>query len=406
MLDGKKLAIVICAGGIGERMGAGKPKQFIEMAGGTSIIRRTVDAFRTGTVSGLADIIVVTAPAGFEEETDRLVNEKLPEREHARIVTGGAQRQDSVRSALAFLAGCRDKSYESSPDAGEALPDVKFMDDDIVLVHDGARPFVTPEIIISIAEAALEHGAAIAAVPVKDTIRDSENGTLDRSRLYSVQTPQGFRFGLIRDAVEQACDDGFYGTDDGSLAERAGVMPVIVPGSYSNIKITTPEDLIMDIQFRIGHGFDVHKLVPDRKLILGGSEIPYELGLLGHSDADVLTHALMDAMLGACALGDIGHLFPDNDDAFLGADSMKLLKEVIRVCKESGWEMVNCDVTVICQKPKLAPYISDMRQNLADVIGVSMGQVSVKATTTEKLGFTGRGEGIAAEAVCMMQAIQ
>ena len=168
----------------------------------------------------------------------------------------------------------------------------------------------------------------------------------------------------------------------------------------------TDEEQIMDIQFRIGHGFDVHRLVPDRKLILGGIEIPYELGLLGHSDADVLAHALMDAMLGACALGDIGHLFPDNDDVFLGADSMKLLKEVVRACKESGWGMANCDVTVICQKPKLAPYINDMRQNLADVIGISTGQVSVKATTTEKLGFTGRGEGIAAEAVCMMKAIQ
>ena len=167
----------------------------------------------------------------------------------------------------------------------------------------------------------------------------------------------------------------------------------------------TGEDQVMDIQFRIGHGFDVHKLVPDRKLILGGIEIPYELGLLGHSDADVLTHALMDAMLGACALGDIGHLFPDTDDEFLGADSMKLLKEVVKVCKEAGWRLGNCDVTVICQKPKLAPYINEMRQNLADVIGVSTDQVSVKATTTEKLGFTGRGEGIAAEAVCLMERI-
>lgn len=160
-----------------------------------------------------------------------------------------------------------------------------------------------------------------------------------------------------------------------------------------------------DLNFRVGHGFDVHRLVPDRKLILGGIEIPYEMGLLGHSDADVLAHALMDAMLGACALGDIGHLFPDTDDEFLGADSMKLLKEVVRVCKEAGWEMANCDVTVICQKPKLAGYINDMRQNLADVIDVSPDQVSVKATTTEKLGFTGRGEGIAAEAVCLMERI-
>lgn len=159
------------------------------------------------------------------------------------------------------------------------------------------------------------------------------------------------------------------------------------------------------IQFRIGHGFDVHKLVPDRKLILGGIEIPYELGLLGHSDADVLAHALMDAMLGACAMGDIGHLFPDNDDSFLGADSMKLLEEVARLTYEKGWKLGNCDVTVICQKPKLAPYINEMRENLAKVIGADSDQISVKATTTEKLGFTGRGEGIAAEAVCIMNRI-
>ena len=225
MIKDHKAAIIICAGGIGERMGAGKPKQFIEIADGVSIIRKTVDAFRSETVSRLADIIVVTAPEDFVQETDRLVSQDLPENARAHVIAGGDQRQDSVRNALVFLS------------------EQGLKDDDVVLIHDGARPFVTPEIIMNVAEAVLDHDAAIAAVPVKDTIRDSENGTLDRSRLYSVQTPQGFRFGLIRDAVEQACEDGFYGTDDGSLAERAGVMPVIVPGSYSNIKITTPEDL-------------------------------------------------------------------------------------------------------------------------------------------------------------------
>ena len=159
------------------------------------------------------------------------------------------------------------------------------------------------------------------------------------------------------------------------------------------------------MEFRIGHGFDVHRLVPDRKLILGGIHIPYGLGLLGHSDADVLAHALMDAMLGACAMGDIGHLFPDNDDRFLGADSMKLLDEVVRLTADKGWQLSNCDITVICQKPKLAGYINDIRVNLAEVIGVEPDQISVKATTTEKLGFTGRGEGIAAEAVCLMRRI-
>lgn len=224
MINGKKTAVIICAGGIGERMGAGCPKQFMELADGTSMIRKTVDAFRLEAVRDLVDIIVVTAPEGFEGETERLVNEGPFDGEHAHVITGGKVRQDSVRNALMFL---RDS----------------VSDDDMVLIHDGARPYVTADIIKGVAGSALENGAAIAAVPVKDTIRDMECGTLDRSRLYSVQTPQGFRFGLIRDAVDKAYEDGFYGTDDGSLAERAGVMPVIVSGSYANIKITTPEDL-------------------------------------------------------------------------------------------------------------------------------------------------------------------
>lgn len=225
MINDSKTAVIICAGGIGDRMGAGMPKQFIEMDDGMSILRKTVDAFRDEAVSDLADVIVVTAPAGFEKETDRLANEGVCGGEHAHVIAGGKERQDSVRNALLFL------------------DEKGFCGNDIVLIHDGARPYVTAGIIRAVADAVCEHKAAITAVPVKDTIRDSESGTLDRSRLYSVQTPQGFRFGLIRDAVEQAYEEGFYGTDDGSLAERAGVMPVIVAGSYANIKITTPEDL-------------------------------------------------------------------------------------------------------------------------------------------------------------------
>lgn len=224
MYKDRKTAIVICAGGIGERMGAGKPKQFIEMADGTSIIRKSADAFRREAVREIADVIVVTAPEGFEEETERLINEGADILK-AEVITGGKERQDSVRNALEYL---RKTGFE---------------DGDIVLIHDGARPFVTEKIILDVADAAYRKGAAIAAVPVKDTIRDIESGTLDRSRLYSVQTPQGFQFGLIYIAVKKACEERFYGTDDGSLAEREGTMPEIVEGSYSNIKITTPEDL-------------------------------------------------------------------------------------------------------------------------------------------------------------------
>ena len=212
------------------------------------------------------------------------------------------------------------------------------------------------------------------------------------------RTPQGFRFGLLREAYARAEADRFSGTDDAGLVERIGIRPVIAEGSPGNIKITTPEDLPMET--RIGTGFDVHKLTENRKLILGGVEIPYEKGLLGHSDADVLLHALMDAMLGAAALGDIGRHFPDTDPAYEGASSMVLLEKVTEILADAGYRLANADVTVICQKPKLAPYIDEMRQNIAEAAGTDVSRISVKATTTERLGFTGRGEGIAAEAVC------
>ena len=222
-----KTAAIICAGGIGERMGAGMPKQFIQLDDGTSIIRKTVDAFRafraSSDDSGF-DVIVVTSPSGYIEKTDALLESgNAPDK--AFVIEGGKERQDSVWNALCFL---NDKGFE---------------DNDIVLIHDGARPFVSQEIISAAVKAARENGAAITAVPVKDTIRDMKRGTLDRKDLFQVQTPQSFRFGLIYGAVKNAIRDGFYGTDDGSLVERVGTMPVIVPGSYSNIKITTPEDL-------------------------------------------------------------------------------------------------------------------------------------------------------------------
>ena len=206
-------------------MGAGKPKQFIETEDGRSIIRRSVDAFRGGAGDAFFDLIVVTSPEDFLQETEESVNDGAPEEEKAYVIPGGKERQDSVLNAVKFLR-------EHGMTAG-----------DIVLIHDGARPFVTQEIISDVARAAAEHEAAIAAVPVKETIRDINNGTLDRSSLYTVQTPQGFRFGLIEKAVESATAEGFYGTDDGGLVERQGVMPLIVQGSYDNIKITTPGDM-------------------------------------------------------------------------------------------------------------------------------------------------------------------
>ena len=298
------------------------------------------------------------------------------------VVEGGAQRQDSVYNALR--------------EAGRLDPGTAY-----VLVHDAARPFVTEDVVQEVIRGAFDRGAAVPCVAVKDSLRENEgerSRCVDRSRFFAVQTPQGFRKELLDEAYEKACKDGFSGTDDASLVERLGYNVEIVDGDYDNIKITTKEDLPMEN--RIGTGFDVHRLVEGRKLILGGVEIPYEKGLDGHSDADVLIHALMDALLGAAAMGDIGRHFPDTDDAYKGISSMKLLDRVNNILAENMYSIGNADITVIAQKPKLSPYIEKMRENIADVLGIGKDLINIKATTTEKLGFTGRGEGIAAEAVC------
>lgn len=373
----RKMHVIIGAAGSGKRMGAPIPKQFLKQ-GGKTILEQTVEKF--AGCSPVRNIIVVTGQ-DYLDECRNLCQELAPEG-MIHIIAGGKERQDSVYNAMVFL-----EEQGAQPE-------------DIVLVHDGVRPYVSRDVIFAVAEEAEKSGAAITAVPPKDTIRHIDDGTLDRSMLCCVQTPQGFRFGLLKEAFEKAMAEGFYGTDDASLVERLGHAVAIVPGEYTNIKITTPEDLTMEM--RIGTGYDVHKLVEGRDLILGGVTIPYEKGLLGHSDADVLTHALMDALLGAAALGDIGKLFPDNDDSFKGISSIELLRRVKSALDDKGYSLGNADVTVICQKPKLAGYIDEMRVNIAEALNAEIDRISIKATTTEKLGFTGRGEGIAAEAVCIL----
>jgi len=373
----RNINVIIGAAGSGKRMGAPVPKQFLKQSGKT-ILEQTVSKF--AGCDFVKNIVVVTGE-DYLDDCRRLCQNLAPEG-MIHVTAGGRERQDSVYNAMLFLE--RQGAAE----------------EDIVLVHDGVRPYVSREVILAVAEAAEKTGAAITAVPPKDTIRHIEEGTLDRGRLCCVQTPQGFRFGLLKEAFEKALSEGFYGTDDASLVERLGHAVSIVPGEYTNIKITTPEDLTMEM--RIGTGYDVHKLVEGRALILGGVTIPYEKGLLGHSDADVLTHALMDALLGAAALGDIGKLFPDNDDSFKGISSLALLRKVKSVLDDAGYSLGNADVTVICQKPKLAGYIDEMRGNIAEALDTDVDRISIKATTTEKLGFTGRGEGIAAEAVCIL----
>ena len=301
------------------------------------------------------------------------------------VVQGGATRADSVRNGLAAATG------------------------ELVAIHDAARPFVSESVITAALTAAAETGAAAPAVPVKDTVKVADPSgrvldTPDRATLYAVQTPQCFRRALYTQALAAVTGEkARLVTDDCSLFELAGLPVRLTEGDYANYKITTKEDLQKEKTMRIGHGYDVHRLVEDRKLIMGGVEIPYEKGLLGHSDADVLLHAVMDAVLGAAALGDIGKLFPDTDPAFKGADSRELLREAWRRIQAKGYTLGNVDVTIIAQAPKMLPHIPQMRVFIAEDLGCHMDDVNVKATTTEKLGFTGRGEGIACEAVALLR---
>ncbi len=369
------VGVIIAAAGSGTRMGGGSrelPKQFMKI-GGVPMIKKTVEVFEKNEY--VDDICVV-----INETYRSMYEELLADCGKIRcMVPGGKERQESVGAGLRELM--RISSFE------------------YVMIHDGARPYVTGDIIEASLEAAAKHGACTAAVPVKDTIR-SGGITLERDNLFAVQTPQTFERNLIAEAYNRAWSDGYVGTDDGSLAERLGRNVAIVPGSYTNIKITTREDLPMET--RIGTGYDVHRLTEGRKLILGGVEIPYEKGLLGHSDADVLAHAIADAILGAAALGDIGRHFPDSDARYKGISSMLILEHTAELVRENGFEIGNVDATVVAQMPKLAPYIQQMTENIAAALGTVPERVSVKATTTERLGLTGRGEGMAAQAAALL----
>lgn len=389
MFKNQRVIGIIVAAGQGKRLGSSLPKQFLKIRGKT-ILEMSVEAFRR---SELVDEIRIAANGDYYDLT-RQICERFSKVE--RIVVGGAERQDSVHAAL----------------------DSEIEDDAIVLVHDAARPFVSQEVITRVAESASAFGAAVPAVPVKDTIRQMEEtgecgegfpggeGTgskshaLRREMLAAVQTPQGFRADILREALKKAKEDGFFGTDDASLVERLGINIRMVRGEDANRKITTKEDL--ETEMRIGTGYDVHRLVEDRELFLCGVKIPHEKGLLGHSDADVALHALMDAMLGAAGLGDIGKHFPDTDEKYRGISSLVLLEHVAELLKEEGYFLGNADITIIAQKPKIAGYIPQMKAGIAKVLGCEETKINIKGTTTEKLGFVGREEGIASEAVCIL----
>ena len=378
MYNGRRVAVIIAAAGKGTRLGAPIPKQFLKI-GGQPVIIKAMKVF--DQMEEVDHIFVVAGEDYVDYCTDLIGQYGFEKMEN--VLEGGVLRQDSV--------------YKALQEMNRRKPGVEY-----VLIHDAARPFISQEVIRKVLRATEEKGAAVACVAMTNSVRrlgagEDKSESVDRSEYYAVQTPQGFRKSLLIDAYEKAYDDSFFGTDDAAIVEHAGGEIAMVDGEYQNIKITTKEDLPMEN--RIGTGFDVHRLTEGRKLILGGVEIPSPRGLDGHSDADVLVHAVMDALLGAAALGDIGLHFPDTDPEYEGISSLLLLTKVKEKLEEGFYNIGNIDVTVICEKPKIRPYVEPMRENLAKALDLDVSRVSIKGTTTEKLGFTGREEGIACEAV-------
>jgi 2-C-methyl-D-erythritol 4-phosphate cytidylyltransferase/2-C-methyl-D-erythritol 2,4-cyclodiphosphate synthase len=382
MIRGERVVAILAAGGSGVR--AGLAKQWLALGGETMLRRSARVLAGCPAVDGLVAVVPAADLARGEAELAGLGKP-------ARAVAGGAARADSVRNGLAAADG-----------AG------------VVLVHDAARPFATADLAARVAEAAARDGAALAAVPVTDTVKRASAGaeqprvaeTLDRRTLWLAQTPQGFRRDLLLRAYEAAGADASQVTDECALVERLGQPVTLVPGEPGNFKITGPEDVeraraILEAPVAMGVGYDTHRFAPGRRLVLGGVEFEGD-GLLGHSDADVCAHAIGDAILGAAGLGDLGRHFPDTDPRWKGVSSLVLLREIARKAAERGWRVGNCDVTLAAKRPKIAPRGEEMRARLAEALGVLPGQVNVKATTGEGMGFVGREEGIAAHAVALL----
>jgi 2-C-methyl-D-erythritol 4-phosphate cytidylyltransferase / 2-C-methyl-D-erythritol 2,4-cyclodiphosphate synthase len=384
------VSVVIPAAGIGSRMGATVPKQYLEVDG-MSILRRTVMVF--ASIPYVEQVIIACAPQ-YAATIREQVGDLFDENTLFLTVDGGAQRQDSVRNAL------------HHPKLSGSL----------VAIHDAVRPNVSRGLIDRVCEVAAKTGAAIPALSAKDTVKRSTDNlriteTLPRQQIWLAQTPQVFETALIVHAHENAFADGYYGTDDASLIEYMGRGVDIVEGEPSNVKITTPEDLAyisamkgtsIYPDVRVGHGYDVHQLESGRKLVLGGVEIPHEKGLLGHSDADALLHSITDAIIGALALGDIGSHFPDTDPDNKNLDSRIFLRKANELATKRGYRVGNIDSVVVAEKPKLRTYIDAMRDAIAKEVGIDVDRVSVKATTSEKMGFVGRGEGMAAMATVLL----
>ena len=365
-----KIAAVILCAGSSRRMG--RDKLIIEL-GGKTVLRRSVEAF---IGAGIRDIVLA-----FSEVT-RPEAEIIANEYGLRIVEGGATRGESVYNAL------------------------KVLDCDIVAIHDGARCLVTSEIILDSVASAAKFGSGVAAVPARDTMW-KEGEILDRTDVMAAQTPQTFAFDKIFAAYKKAAEEGYEATDDCALYKRMWGEAHFSAGSIVNQKLTLESDMelfsALCAECRTGYGEDTHRLQEGRRLILGGVDVPFRLGLLGHSDADVLTHAVIDAMLGAAAMGDIGRLFPDSSAEYKDICSLILLERAWNKVRAAGYSVENMDATIIAQQPKLAPHIDAMRENIARVLGCAVDRISVKATTPEHTGPEGNLECISARCVCVLK---
>ncbi len=382
--NGKTVAIIVAAGS-GTRAGSEQPKQFRHVRG-RSLIAHCHSAFASH--SAIDEIVLVIAEGQQEIARHALAGFDLS-RPLTRIVSGGASRRDSVRNAIQTLQG-------DDPPAR-------------VLIHDAARPFLPQDVITRLLDALKSADGAIPVLPVVDTVAradgDKLGGTVPRDPLRRVQTPQAFRFPALAEGHAQWSEDA-EATDDAQMVRAAGGRVSLVKGDEALRKLTYASDFEEDAPaMRVGFGYDVHQLAEGEDLWLCGVKIAHDQGLAGHSDADVAIHALVDGILGAVAAGDIGQHFPPSDPQWRGASSDQFLSHAVMLAAQAGYRPGNLDVTIVCEAPRIGPYRQAMRERLAEILGVDIGAVSVKATTTERLGFTGRGEGIAANAVVSLTKI-
>ena len=382
------IAAIIAAGGRGARLGGPLHKQ-LRTIGGRTLLERSVEPFDASERIG--EIILVLPPELLASPPDLIRRIRTP----VRLVAGGVRRQDSVAAGLAAVAPASE----------------------IVVIHDAARPFCTPDLIDRTIAAAVESGAATAALPAFDTVKEGHlaegvavvGATLPREHIFLVQTPQAFRVDLLRDAVERG-SGGAEATDETTLVERAGHPVRLVQGDVRNFKVTSADDLALagriaaagPLETRVGLGYDLHRFVEGRPLVLGGVSIPGAHGLLGHSDADAVCHAVTDAVLGAAGAGDIGQRFPDDDERWRGAVSIELLRDAAGAVRDLGFTVGNVDVVVVTEQPKIRAFAAEMRQRLAEALHVAPERVSIKGKTGEGIGEVGRGEALVVHAIAML----